>query len=157
MFYITKQKNYCIIWHKVFIPCSKKGKSLFSYWSNIFPWVGLKGSKTSNHKSVYIGSKCENFSKDGEILDKCVDSSPMSNSKDSFNDKSDDKDEASRKSSNSSEAYEEGYEQHSPKTPKKPLPNFSDDSAFISPELNEFFESCLPNIERGCQRILLYR
>jgi len=81
----------------------------------------------------------------------------MSNSKDSFNDKSDDKDEASRKSSNSSEAYEEGYEQHSPKTPKKPLPNFSDDSAFISPELNEFFESCLPNIERGCQRILLYR
>ncbi|QCE05130.1 exosome complex component MTR3 [Vigna unguiculata] len=63
----------------------------------------------------------------------------MSKSKDLLNDKSDDKDE-----------------QHSPTTPNKPLPNFTDHSTFISPELNDFFESCLPNITKGCQRVLLY-
>ncbi|CAJ1967203.1 unnamed protein product [Sphenostylis stenocarpa] len=137
-------------------PCSKNGKSLSSYWSYIFPSVGFNGSKTSNHKAVSLGSKCENANQDGDILDKYVDSSTMSNSNDLLNDKSDDKDHASRKSSSSSEVFEEVYEQNSPTTPKKPLPNFTDYSTFISPELNEFFESCLPNITKGCQRVLLY-
>ncbi|XP_014511327.1 oxidation resistance protein 1 [Vigna radiata var. radiata] len=63
----------------------------------------------------------------------------------------DDKDEASRKSSSSSQVSEELYEQHSPTTS-----NFNDHSTFISPQLNQFFDSCLPNITKGCQRVLLY-
>ncbi|WVY96670.1 hypothetical protein V8G54_028821 [Vigna mungo] len=52
-----------------------------------------------------------------------------------------DEDEASRKRSSSSQVSEELYEKH---------------STFISPQLNQFFDSCLPNITKGCQRILLY-
>jgi len=32
-----------------------------------------------------------------------------------------------------------------------------DDSCFISLELNDFFESCLPKLVKGCKRVLLYR
>ncbi|ESW17810.1 hypothetical protein PHAVU_007G270400 [Phaseolus vulgaris] len=80
----------------------------------------------------------------------------MSNRKDLLNDKSDEKDDASRKSRSSSEAFDELYEKHSPTTPIKPLPNFTDHSTFISHDLNQFFESCLPNTTKGCQRVLLY-
>ncbi|TKY53672.1 Oxidation resistance protein 1 [Spatholobus suberectus] len=138
------------------IPYSGKGKSLSSYWSYIISSVGFKGSKTSNHQSVSVRSNYENFDKDDDLLDKYVDFSPMSDSKDLLKSKINEEDQASRKSSSSSEVFEEVNEQHSPNTPKKPPPNFTDDSTFISPELNEFFESCLPNIVKGCQRVLLY-
>ncbi|CAI9118044.1 OLC1v1019551C1 [Oldenlandia corymbosa var. corymbosa] len=36
------------------------------------------------------------------------------------------------------------------------LPNLTDDSLFVSPDLYEFFESSLPNIVKGCQWVLLY-
>lgn len=32
-----------------------------------------------------------------------------------------------------------------------------DDSCFISLELNNFFESCLPKLLQGCKKVLLYR
>lgn len=89
-------------------------------------------------------------------MDKYVDCIPMSNSKDLFEDKSNE-DHAPRKSNSSSEVFEEVNENHSPNTSLNPPSNFIDDSTFISPELNEFFESCLPNIVKGCQRVLLYR
>lgn len=66
-------------------------------------------------------------------------------------------DQGSRKSSSSSEVFEEVNEQETPNTSKKSQLNLSDDSAFISPELYEFFESCLPNIVKGRQWVLLYR
>lgn len=88
-------------------------------------------------------------------MDKYVDCNPMNNSKDLFEDKSNE-DHAPRKSNSSSEVFKEVNENHSPNTPLKPPSNFIDDSTFISPELNEFFESCLPNIVKGCQRVLLY-
>ncbi|KAG4909815.1 hypothetical protein JHK87_055931 [Glycine soja] len=135
---------------------SRKGKSMSSYWSYIFPSVGFKGSKISNHQSVSVRSNCENFDKDGDRSDKYVDSSPMSNGKDLLKGKSNDKDQATRNSSRSSEVFEEVNEQHSPNIPKRPLPNFTDGSTVIYLELNEFFESCLPNIVKGCQRVLLY-
>lgn len=81
----------------------------------------------------------------------------MSNGKDLLKGKSNDKDQATRNSSRSSEVFEEVNEQHSPNIPKRPLPNFTDGSTVIYLELNEFFESCLPNIVKGCQRVLLYR
>ncbi|KAK7393648.1 hypothetical protein VNO78_22208 [Psophocarpus tetragonolobus] len=136
-------------------PYSRKDKSGSSYWSLIFPSIGFKGSKICNHESVSVRSHCENFSKDGDRSDKYVDSRPMSN-KDLLKGKSNDKDQASTKSNSSSDVFEEVKEQHSPNTPKKPLPNFTEDSTFISPELNEFFESCLPHTAKGCQRVLLY-
>ncbi|XP_061355389.1 uncharacterized protein LOC133299912 [Gastrolobium bilobum] len=80
----------------------------------------------------------------------------MCNSKDFLKDKINDEDQASRRSTSSSEVFEEVNGQHSKNTPKKPPLNLFDDSTFISPELNEFFESCLPNIVKGCKRVLLY-
>ncbi|OIW13131.1 hypothetical protein TanjilG_32112 [Lupinus angustifolius] len=62
----------------------------------------------------------------------------------------------SRKSSSSSEVFEEANEQQIPNTSKKSVLNLSHDSTFISPELYEFFESCLPNIVKGRQWVLLY-
>lgn len=40
---------------------------------------------------------------------------------------------------------------------EKSMPNLTDDSLFISPNLYEFFDSSLPNIVKGCQWTLLYR
>ncbi|RDX57596.1 Oxidation resistance protein 1, partial [Mucuna pruriens] len=131
----------------------RKSKSLSSYWSYIFPSVGFNGSKTISHQSYSVRSNGENFDKDDDLSDKYVDFSPMSNNSKG---KSNDEDQATRKSSSSSEAYEDVNEQHSPNTPKKSPPNFTDDSTFISPDLNDFFESCLPNTVKGCQRVLLY-
>ncbi|KAL3506213.1 hypothetical protein ACH5RR_031595 [Cinchona calisaya] len=39
---------------------------------------------------------------------------------------------------------------------ERSMPNLTDDSLFISPNLYEFFESSLPNIVKGCQWVLLY-
>lgn len=106
---------------------------------------------TSNHQ-------VEDFDWDHDLLDKYVDFGLLFNNKNLLlNYKIDDEDEASRKSINNSKVFEEVNEQHSLYTPKKTPLNLTDDSYFISPMLNEFFESCLPNIVKGCKRVLLYR
>ncbi|KAG9445747.1 hypothetical protein H6P81_011875 [Aristolochia fimbriata] len=38
----------------------------------------------------------------------------------------------------------------------KCIPDLADESSFISPDLYEFLQSCLPNIVKGCQWVLLY-
>jgi len=54
-------------------------------------------------------------------------------------------------SDNNSENFEEeNDDQYS-------SPKLIDDSCFISLELNDFFESCLPKLVKGCKRVLLYR
>ncbi|KAF5752420.1 oxidation resistance protein 1 [Tripterygium wilfordii] len=62
-------------------------------------------------------------------------------------------DRDSQRSSNDSDVLEEASEQQSP---QKSLPNFTDDSAFISQDLYEFLKSSLPNIVMGRQWVLLY-
>ncbi|XP_020225296.1 oxidation resistance protein 1 [Cajanus cajan] len=80
----------------------------------------------------------------------------MSDNNDLFKCKKNEDHHASRKSNNNCEIFEHVKEQHSPNTFKKHPPIFTNESVFISPELNDFFESCLPNIVKGCQRVLLY-
>ncbi|KAJ9541682.1 hypothetical protein OSB04_028188 [Centaurea solstitialis] len=41
-------------------------------------------------------------------------------------------------------------------TPKKYIPDQNLDSVFITSELYQFFQSCLPNIVKGCRWVLLY-
>lgn len=65
-----------------------------------------------------------------------------------------DYDSASRKSTSSSDGFEEAMERS---TPRNPLSDLMDESAFITSDLYEFLVCCLPNIVRGCKWVLLYR
>lgn len=64
------------------------------------------------------------------------------------------KEQGSGKSTSSCEVFEDAIDLQ---TPRKHILNINLDSVFISPELYIFFESCLPNIVKGCQWVLLYR
>ncbi|KAK7279189.1 hypothetical protein RJT34_24235 [Clitoria ternatea] len=135
---------------------SRKGECSSRYWSNIVPSVSSDGSRTSNHHPVSARYNYETVEQDGDLFDKYVNLSPTCNSKYLKKGISNDEDQASGKSSSSSEDFEEVNGQHSPINPTKTPLNFIDGSTFIYPELNDFFESCLPNIVKGCQRVLLY-
>ncbi|KAK7344576.1 hypothetical protein VNO77_14341 [Canavalia gladiata] len=130
----------------------RKPKSLLSCWTDIIPSISFGGSKKSNHQSISVRRNYENFGEDdGDLIYKYVNLSP--NSKDLLKGKSNDEDQVSRKRNSSSE---EVNVQSFPNTPKKLQFNFTDHSAFISPDLNDFFDSSLPDIVRGCQGVLLY-
>lgn len=141
-------------------PYSQEGKPLSSYLSYIIPSISSDGSKTSKHQDNHKPNKSaynyENFEYQDVPFDNYVDCSPSCNSRDLLKDEIINEDQGSRKSSSSSEVFEEVNEQETPNTSKKSQLNLSDDSAFISPELYEFFESCLPNIVKGRQWVLLY-
>ncbi|KAI3723476.1 hypothetical protein L2E82_35081 [Cichorium intybus] len=62
-------------------------------------------------------------------------------------------DQGSGKSTCSNDVFEDAIDL---KTPKKHVQDLNLDSVFISPELSHFFQSCLPNIVKGCQWVLLY-
>lgn len=133
-------------------PYSKEGKPLSSYLSYIIPSISFDGSKSSKHhhdrKSASDGYNYENF--------EYQDCSPGYNRVDFMKDDIINEDQASRRSSSSSEVFEEANGQQTPNTPKKSPFNLTDNSTFVSPDLYEFFESCLPNIVKGCQWVLLY-
>ncbi|KAK7268709.1 hypothetical protein RIF29_21415 [Crotalaria pallida] len=142
---------------------SKESKSLSSYLSYAIPSISFGGSKTNRHQhdlkpiqSASVECNYEKFENQDDKLDKYVDCSPPCNSVDVLKDEIIGEDQTSRRSSSSSEVFEEANEQQTPKTSKKTLLNLTDDSTFISPELYEFFESCLPNIVKGRQWVLLY-
>ncbi|CAH1436268.1 unnamed protein product [Lactuca virosa] len=70
---------------------------------------------------------------------------------------SDTKDEnpdlGSGKSTSSNEVFEDAIDL---KTPKKHVHDLNLDSVFISSNLSQFFQSCLPNIVKGCKWVLIY-
>ncbi|KAF1879015.1 hypothetical protein Lal_00047687 [Lupinus albus] len=142
-------------------PCSKEGKSLSSYLSYVIPSIGFGGSKTNKHQHDPIPSDSDEYNyekienQDGK-LDNYVDCSPPCNNMDLLKNDIIGEDQTSRRSSSSSEVFEEANEQQTPNNSNKSLLNLTDDSTFISPELYEFFESCLPNIVKGRQWVLLY-
>ncbi|KAK4266210.1 hypothetical protein QN277_027165 [Acacia crassicarpa] len=133
---------------------SKEGRSWSSYFSYAIPSVSFSGSRTSNqqHDLKPIQATYNNLESQDDPLDEFVDFSPGHLLKD----KNKDEDQASRRSSCSSEVFEEASGPQIPNSSRKPLVNLTDESIFISSELYEFFESCLPNIVKGCQWVLLY-
>ncbi|KAJ1409479.1 TLDc domain [Sesbania bispinosa] len=145
-------------------PYSKEGKPLSSYLSYIIPSINFDGSKTSKHQddlkpiqSASAGYNYEDFEYQDVPSDNYVDCNSTSNSMDLLKDDIINEDQTSRRSSSSSDVFEEANGQQTPNTSKKSPPlNLTDDSTFISPDLYEFFESCLPNIVKGCQWVLLY-
>ncbi|KAK7278517.1 hypothetical protein RJT34_23547 [Clitoria ternatea] len=144
-------------------PYSKEDKPLSSYLSYLIPSINFDGSKTSEHqhdpKPIQSASSrysYEDFDYQDVPSENYSDCIPMSNSLDSLKDDSINEDHTSRRSSSSSEVFEEANDQQIPNTSKKFALNLADDSTFISPELYEFFESCLPNIVKGRQWVLLY-
>ncbi|XP_023006080.1 TLD domain-containing protein 2-like isoform X2 [Cucurbita maxima] len=64
-----------------------------------------------------------------------------------------DDDPPSGNSNSSSDVFEEAMERP---TPRNPLPDIMDESAFITADLYDFLGCCLPNIVKGCQWVLLY-
>ncbi|XP_027934274.1 oxidation resistance protein 1-like [Vigna unguiculata] len=144
-------------------PYSQEDKPASSYLSYIIPSISFDGSNTSKYqnesKSPSAGYNYENFDYQDVPSDNYVDCSPMYSNMDSVkdgNDNNTNEDHTSRRSSSSSEVFEEANEMQTPKTSKKSRLNLSDESTFISPELYEFLEICLPNIVKGRQWVLLY-
>lgn len=142
----------------------KDGKPVSSYLSYIIPSIYFDGSNSSknqhDHKAAHSSSgyNYENFEYQDVSSDKYVDCDDANNSPDLTKDENTNEDRTSTR--NSSSCSSEGYEEANGQTPnrsKKSSLNLSDDSTFISPELHEFFESCLPNIVKGRQWVLLYR
>ncbi|KAG2401989.1 uncharacterized protein HKW66_Vig0258610 [Vigna angularis] len=143
-------------------PYSQEDKPVSSYLSYIIPSISFDGSNTSKYqnenKSPSAGYNYENFDYQDVPSDNYVDCSPVYNNMDSVkdsNDNNNNEDHTSRRSSSSSEVFEEANEQQ-PQASKKSRLNLSDESTFISPELYEFLEICLPNIVKGRQWVLLY-
>lgn len=144
-------------------PYSQEGKPLSSYLSYIIPSISSDGSKTSkkqhDHKPIRTASggyNYENFEYQDVPSDNYVDCNPMCNSMDLSKDDNINEDHTSRRSSSSSEVFEEAKEQQTPNTSRRSRLNLADESTFISPELYEFLETCLPNIVKGRQWVLLY-
>lgn len=145
-------------------PYSQEDKPVSSYLSYIIPSISFDGSNTNKYqnenKSPSAGYNYENFDYQDVPSDNYVDCSPVFNKMDSVkdsNDNNNNEDHTSRRSSSSSEVFEEANEQQMPQASKKSRLNLSDESTFISPELYEFLEICLPNIVKGRQWVLLYR
>lgn len=138
---------------------SKEGRSWSSYLSYAIPSVSFSGSSTSNQKYDLkpIQITYDNLESQDDPSDEYVDCSPVFKNIDLLKDKIKDEDEAPRRTSFSSDVFEEANGSQSPNVLKNPRVNLTDESIFISPELYEFFESCLPNIVKGCQWVLLYR
>ncbi|XP_028780941.1 oxidation resistance protein 1 [Neltuma alba] len=136
---------------------SKEGRSWSSYFSYAVPSVSFSGSRTSNQqydlKPIQVAY--DNLESQDDP-DEYVDFSPVCKSMDFLKDKNKHEDQVSRRTSCSSEVFEEANGPQTPNSSKKPRVNLTDESIFISPELYEFFESCLPNIVKGCQWVLLY-
>ncbi|KAL4578486.1 hypothetical protein LXL04_014609 [Taraxacum kok-saghyz] len=59
----------------------------------------------------------------------------------------------SGKSTSSNEVFEDAIDL---KTPRKHVQDLNLDSVFISSDLSQFFQSCLPNIVKGCRWGLIY-
>lgn len=141
----------------------KEGKPVSSYLSYIIPSIYFDGSNSSknqhDHKATHSSSSGYNY-QNFEYQDvPYVDCDPAAcNSTDLTKDEIINEDRTSTRNSSScsSEVYEEANG-HTPNNLKRSPINLSDDSTFISPELHEFFESCLPNIVKGRQWVLLYR
>lgn len=144
----------------------KEGKPVSSYLSYIIPSIYFDGSNSSKNQhdrkathSSSSGYNYQNFEYQDVPSDKYVDCDPAAcNSTDLTKDEMINEDRTSTRNSSScsSEVYEEANG-HTPNNLKRSPINLSDDSTFISPELHEFFESCLPNIVKGRQWVLLYR
>lgn len=135
-----------------------------SYFSYVIPSISYNGSKTSreqnDRKQIQTFSvRYNNINQEpqDDPSDEYVDCSPVCKSSDILKDKINDEDQVPPRCSNSSEVFEEANLPQTPNSAKKPPVNITDDSNFISPELYEFFESCLPNIVKGCRWVLLYR
>jgi hypothetical protein len=107
--------------------------------------VNFGASKTRNLESVIANFKYKKTCWDGNF-------SPMCNNMKLLKNKIIDEDHASRRS-NISENFEEANNINDQFSRLKLI----DDSCFISIELNNFFESCLPKLVKGCKRVLLYR
>ncbi|MED6223531.1 hypothetical protein PIB30_074792 [Stylosanthes scabra] len=143
-------------------PYHKEDKSWSSYFSHVIPSFGFGGSATSKQQddlkpgqSVSARYDHENFGYQDIPMDEYVDCNAV-DTPDPVKDEVTDEDPTSRRSSSSSEDFEEAKEQQTPIASKKHPLKLTEDSTFISTELYEFFESCIPNIVKGCHWVLVY-
>ncbi|XP_010023843.3 oxidation resistance protein 1 isoform X1 [Eucalyptus grandis] len=153
-------------------PSSQERKSLSSYFSYFVPTSrldGLRSKKCEQDVELYqsLPAECndekprwQDVSSEG--LEFTLDKSKATadgheNSKKCAsvceNGKSLSTKEEDEGSTSSSDLFEEATDKH---CSDKPLQNLVDNSVFISPDLYEFLHSCLPNLVKGRQWVLLY-
>ncbi|RYR38071.1 hypothetical protein Ahy_A09g043020 isoform A [Arachis hypogaea] len=140
----------------------KEDKSWSSYFSHVIPSFRFGGSTTSKHQddlkhvqSISARYDQENFRYQDIPMDEYADCNAL-NTPDLVKDETDE-DPTSRRSSSSSEDFAEAKEQQTPIASKEHPLKLTEDSTFISYDLYEFFESCIPNIVKGCHWVLVYR
>nr|DAD36873.1 TPA_asm: hypothetical protein HUJ06_007514 [Nelumbo nucifera] len=104
-------------------------------------------------RSLAAKWRSKSFSRKDKPLDCNGEYGPVSESKEMPKACEEDKGHASERDINGSHNYEETTISHAS---VDPVPNLMDSSSFITADLYEFLEACLPNIVKGCQWALLY-
>ncbi|XP_042493583.1 oxidation resistance protein 1 isoform X2 [Macadamia integrifolia] len=145
-------------------PFSKEGlnnseKSLSSYFTSLLPSATFGGRKSSRrqHDTKPLQSlpskwRSKSFKWQENPLDSSTEYGPC-NDKEIPNTTEEDEEHAASRNSKDADKFEEATTSH---VPPKVVPDFIENSSFISSDLFEFFQSSLPNIVRGCQWVLLY-
>ncbi|CAI8601884.1 unnamed protein product [Vicia faba] len=113
----------------------REGASLFSCLSDIISLFNFGSSKKNYLKSVFARLKYNQICWDDNLLKK--------------------NDDVNRMNLLKNEIIDEDLEEVNIDEQYSPL-KLIDDSCFISLELNNFFESCLPKLLQGCKKVLLY-
>lgn len=153
-------------------PNAKDGKSLTSMLSFVIPSTSLEwfrpnmpnnDAKLSESDSFRWRSK--SFSLKDKPLEMNTESENISDAEENIaalardgqhgfdTDLANVEPDSSRSTGSRFDVFEDAVTHHSL---EDPMPLLMDESIFISPDLYQFFESCLPNIVKGCQWVLLY-
>ncbi|KAL8139615.1 hypothetical protein V2J09_005636 [Rumex salicifolius] len=132
-----------------------KGRNtLSSIFSFALPSASSNGKSSDKSQGILrpIQSPARYTSLQDESLSCHSEQSPRGD-KNGHNPREENEASHSKRPINSSEMFEDAVK---PQNKLKLMPNLTEESTFISPDLYEFLESSLPNIVRGCQWVLLY-
>lgn len=161
LFAASPSSKHQILDHSQARPHSKGGKSLSSFFSYILPSTSDDGLNSNKHhndikpiQSLPVRWSSKNFELRDEPLDSSAKPVPPCENKEIPETQEDYEDPpSSGRSTSDSDVFEETMD---PPSPEKPMPNLTEESLFIFPDLYEFLQSSLPNIVKGCQWVLLY-
>lgn len=139
---------------------SKGGRSLSSIFSFVLPSASIDKFKPHKHQGDIKQVQSlpgrwygKDFDWQSEPFDRCAESGLARGNGEALDTHEEYEDPPSGRSTSDSDVFEEAIDLHSP---QKPVPNLTENSSFISSDLYEFFKSCLPNIVKDCQWLLLY-
>lgn len=124
--------------------------------SDSFTWRSKSFSLKDKPLDIY--TECDNEYETKEIIKSHEENGELgpNHNHESFGTRSDNVKEPGSGTSTSS-SFDLFEDFATPHAYEKSMPNLTEESVFISPDLYQFFEASLPNIVKGCQWVLLYR